>query len=519
MSEDTALPPDPIDDDVEPEKSKRSFPHPLTILVVVILAVWVVTLFLPSGQYDIGDDGRPIPSSYHEIDAPLDGSERVEDLLLSPVNGMYGIQDLDTGHVGPFNSGRMFGGVQVFIFILAIGGFMTVVFETGALNLGIARLAHRFADRGALLIIALSLLFGLLGSVMSWSDETLGMYPLLIPLFLALGYDRMVAIGVVWLAPSAGIIGSTVNPFKIGIGSDAADVTIGDGIVLRVFVFALLMAATIIYVLRYARRVQNNPATSIVGISADDAALAAEGHSDEQPELSGRDKAVIGIVAFTFLLLTFSIIPWGSILHNTAVDPYTHETVTEAFPWELGWWLPELAILFVVMAIVVGVVARLGEPATARAFVRGVMDFTGAAILVAVARAVSVILTNSQTIDTVLNSMEGLVEGTSNAGFVIVLSLVTLPIAFLVRAASAGNALVIPLLAPLGDFAGIDRDLIVTIFNAIGSWIGNVLPINALLMAGLGIAKVGFDKYIRFVLPLMGIWLVVQLAVFIPAAL
>lgn len=181
--------------------------------------------------------------------------------------------------------------------------------------------------------------------------------------------------------------------------------------------------------------------------------------------------------------------------------------------------MPELAILFVVMAIVVGVVARLGEPATARAFVRGVMDFTGAAILVAVARAVSVILTNSQTIDTVLNSMEGLVEGTSNAGFVIVLSLVTLPIAFLVRAASAGNALVIPLLAPLGDFAGIDRDLIVTIFNAIGSWIGNVLPINALLMAGLGIAKVGFDKYIRFVLPLMGIWLVVQLAVFIPAAL
>src|SRR5690606_27311165 len=124
----------------------------------------------------------------------------------------------------------------------------------------------------------------------------------------------------------------------------------------------------------------------------------------------------LGVVVFTFLLMIFSIVPWGAILHNTVADDITHETTIEPFGWELGWWLPELTALFAVMAIIVGLVGRLGEAATASAFIRGVMDFTGAAVLVVVARAVSVILTNTKTIDTVLNAMEGIVDGRSSVG-------------------------------------------------------------------------------------------------------
>lgn len=500
-------------------KKKRPFPHTLTILLMVTLLVWIAALFIPSGQYDLDEDGRPIAGSFQQIESPLTFSERVGDLLLAPINGLYGMKDADTGQIGPFNQGDLFGAAQVFVFILTIGGFMTVVFSTGALDLGIAHLAHRFSTRGTTLIVTLSVLFALLGSVMSWSDETLGMYPLLIPLMLALGYDRMVALSVVFVAPSAGIIGSTVNPFKIGIGSDAAAISLGDGIGLRLILLVLVTAAMIVYTVRYANRVKADNSKSLVGITDEDAELARQGARDDLEPLSPRHKVIIGLVAFTFLLLTFSIIPWGSILHNTLVDPETHETLTEAFPWELGWWLPELSVMFCVMAIVVGVVARMGEPAIARAFVKGVVDFTGPAILVAVARGVTVVLNNTQTIDTILNSMEGLVQGTSSVMFVFVLSLVTLPLSFLVGAASAGNALIMPLFAPLGDFAGVDRALIVTTFNAIGSWIFNVLPTNAILMAGLGLAAVGFNSYLRFMMPLMGIWLVIQLAVFVVAAL
>ncbi|MGH9206817.1 MAG: hypothetical protein ACRD1G_09700 [Acidimicrobiales bacterium] len=174
--------------------------------------------------------------------------------------------------------------------------------------------------------------------------------------------------------------------------------------------------------------------------------------------------------------------------------------------------MPELSALFFVMAIVIGVVGRLGEAAIARAFIRGVIDFTGPAFLVTVARGVSVIMTNTKTIDTVLNAMEGLVTGTSHMAFVALVFIVTLPLSFLVGGGSAGTALTMPVLAPLGDFAGIDRAMVITTWTVSSAWLRLVLPINAIMIAGLALARVGFDQYIRFMLPLMGILLVIILA-------
>lgn len=495
------------------KKKKRGFPSPLTILLWVIVGVWIVTLFIPSGQYKFDNDGNPIPGSYEHVDSPMDFGERVADLVLSPVNGLLGIQDLESGHVGPFNTGAMFGSVQVFLFIIAIGGFMTVVFQTGALDRGIAALAHRFRSRGTVLIVVLMVLFGLLGSVMTWSDESLGFYALLVPLLLALKYDRMVAVAVISVAPFVGSIGATVSPFRIGIASDAAGVGIGDGIVLRVLLFVLTMTATILWTLRYAKRVKADKSLSLAEEQPEDAELIAAGESATPEPVTGRDKLVIALLSGTFALLIFSIIPWGAILHNTVADPLTHETVTEAFSWELGWWLPELIALFAVMSIVIGLVARLGEAATTSAFMRGCSDFLGPAILVAVARGVSVILTNTQTIDTVLNSMENLVDGASSVGFVMLLAVVTAPLNFLVGSGSAGMALVMPILAPVGDFANVERSLVITTYNAIGAWWNLLLPTNAVLIAGIALGKVGFNRYLKFMMPLMGIMLVIILVV------
>ncbi len=498
-------------------KGGGGFPAPITILTAVLLVVWIATFFIPAGEYLLDETGSPIAGSYRQIEAPHDFAGRVSELLLAPVNGLYGIQDLDSGQVGPFNRGAMFGSVQVFLFILAIGGFMTVVFATGSLDLGIHHLAYRFRSQGPMLIVILSLLFGLLGSVMSWSDETLGMYGLIVPLMIALRYDRMVAVAVVTVAPFVGRLGSTINPFVMGIGSDAAGITLGDGIIWRVLMLVLVMAAMILYTLRYAALVRNDPTRSVSGISDEDAALAAA--DAKAPRLMmGRDKAIIALVAFTFALLTFSIIPWGAILGNYDVNPITHETINTPFPWELGWWLPELSALFFVMAIVVGVVGRLGEKGTAGAFIRGVVDFTGPAFLVVVARSISVVLTNTKTIDTVLHAMEGLITGTSTYIFTLLTFVVSLPLSFLIGSGSAGTALVMPVFAPLGDFASVDRSLVLTTWSSAGGWLLLVLPTNAILVAGLGLAKVGFDAYLKFMLPLMGILLAIVLGVLMLAA-
>lgn len=505
--------------DAHPAKKKRGFPSPFTILILVTILVWVVVFFIPAGQYQLDADGNPIAGSFQVIESPLDFEDKVAELLLAPVNGLYGIQDAETGQVGPFNSGTLFGAAQVFGFILAIGGFMTVVFATGALELGISHLAHRFRARGTVLIVALSLLFGLLGSVMSWSDETLGFYALMLPLLLSLGYDRMVVVAVVTVAPFVGVIGSTINPFTMGVASDAAGVTIGDGLVLRALLFVLVMAAMIAYTVRYANRVQAKPSSSVVGIEPGDAELARHSAEDELEPLSSRHKVIIGLVVFTFLLLTFSIVPWGAILNNTAADPITHETIVNPFPWELGWWLPELSVMFLVMAVVVGVVGRLGEAGTAQAFMRGVADFVGPAVLVVLARGVSVIMNNTSTIDTVLSAMENLVEGTSSVVFIILMYLVNLPLAFLIGSPSGNAVLTMPILAPLADFSGVDRSLVITAWNGAGRWFALILPTNGILLAGLGLAKVGYDQYLRFILPLWGILLVIIWVLLVIAAL
>src|SRR6516225_12010741 len=211
------------------EKRKRGFPAPVTILAFVLILVWIAAFFIPSGQYKLDVSGSPIAGSFSYVASPLDFRGRVQDLLLAPVNGMYGIRDPETGQVGPFNKGTMFGSVEVFLFILSIGGFMTVVFATGALDRGIHHLSYRFRERGPVLIAILTVLFGVLGSIKGWSDETLGFYAMMVPLMIALGYDRLVTVAVVTVAPFVGALASTINPFMTGIGSSKAGVSIADG--------------------------------------------------------------------------------------------------------------------------------------------------------------------------------------------------------------------------------------------------------------------------------------------------
>jgi uncharacterized ion transporter superfamily protein YfcC len=501
-----------------PGKRKRSFPAPATILISVLVLVWIAAFFVPSGEYGRDAGGSPIPGSFRYVPSSLDLGGRIRDLLLAPVNGMYGIQDHATGMVGPFNAGTMFGSVQIFLFILSIGGFMTVVFATGALDLGIHHLTYRFRDRAPLLIAILTLLFGALGSIKGWSDETLGIYAVMIPLMIALGYDRLVTVAVVTVAPFVGAAASTINPFQTGIASSKAGVSIADGIGLRLILLALTLSATVGYTLWYAGRVKADPAKSLCGISPEDAALA-DADARAPARMTPTHIAVIGLLIFTFVLLAFSIVPWGAILTAVAVDPETGATIQPSVWWELGWWLPELSGLFFAMTIAVALVGRLGEEVAAKAFMKGVVDFAGPAFLVTLARSVSVVMTNTKTIDTVLHGMEGLVAGASSVGFVVLTYLACLPLSALVGGGAAGTALTMPVLAPLGDFAGVDRALVITTWSAAAGWLRLVVPTNAILVAGIALARVGYDEYVRFVAPLMGILLVVMLAVLASGAL
>ncbi|MFH8568692.1 YfcC family protein [Streptomyces sp. NPDC017993] len=483
----------------EPSGKRRfTFPSALTVLVAVTLAVWILAFVIPTGTYERDGDGSPVQGTYHRERSTQSFLDRLDDLFLAPVNGLYGVQDARTGQVGPDLSGELYGSAGVFLFVLAIGAFITVVFATGALDRGIGRLAHRLRDRGSLLIIGVMALFSLLGTVEGFAEETLGFYGLIVPLMLALGFDRLVATGTIILGAGVGVLCSTVNPFATGVASSAAEISLGDGIALRSAMWVVLTAVTIAYVVRYARRVRADPGRSLCGFLPGDREQAqTTAGAKEPPALTGLHLTVLVTVALVFAFMIFSVIPWAGALSGDAdAEPYG---------FELGWSFPQLAALFVVAAVLVGLLARMGEQKLSATFVQGAADFIAPALVIVLARGVTVIMNNSKITDTVLHSIEGAVSGTPSGLFGIMVFVVNLPLAFLIPSTSGHATLAMPILAPLADFAGVPRAVVVTAWGAASGLMNLWVPTTAVIMGGISLAKVGYDKYLRFVWPLLAV--------------
>jgi uncharacterized ion transporter superfamily protein YfcC len=505
---------------VDKQKRKLAFPSPVTTLAIVTVAVWVAALFLPSGVYVLDPSGSPIPGTYHQVPSPLTFPQMVEQLLLSPVNGLYGIRDGATGFVSTVAAGHLFGSIGVVVFLVSIGAFMSVSYATRSLEVAIGALAIRLKDRGGLLIAAIMVLFSALGTTMGFSVETLGFYALFIPLLAALGYDRMTTAAMIILGALVGVMASTVNPFSVGVAAGEARVSIGDGIGLRLLLWVILTGISVAWVLRYATRVRGDPASSLVadeGIGESETIAPA----DDAHRLDRTQRWVLVIMAFVFGLMVFSVIPWSSLVGGSAgpaEDTYTHVTQAAPYWFELNWWFPELAMLFILASVVVGVVARLGEKETVRLMGRGMADMVNPAIVVLLAQGVAVIMTNTLTLGTILHSMEQLVSGSSAGSFAVVTVLINVGLAILIPSSSGHATLAMPLLAPLSDFAGVSRPLTITAWILGHGFALLFSPTSVVLVGGLTIAKVGYDRYLRFVWPLLLIlFLVSAVAVAIAA--
>ncbi len=493
----------------QPDKGRFGFPSAVTTLAIVTVLVWFAALFIPAGKYSTDADGSPIPGTYQRIESPLNSVERVEQLVLAPVNGIYGLLSPVGGTVDTRAVGRLFGQIGVIVFIMSIGAFISISFATRSLEVAVAALAQRLRSRGWVLITAIMVLFSLLGSTMGFSVETFGFYALFIPLMAALGYDRLVTAAMIILGSVTGVMAATVNPFSIGVASGEAAVGIGDGIVLRLILWIVLTAMAVVWVLRYAAKVRANPSASLVGFDED----VAEDNAAADETLSATQQWVLAITALAFGLMIFSVIPWSSIFASSTgpADDYVTHTVAavEPFWFELNWWFPQLAMLFIIASVLVGLVARMNEKEIVRLIAAGAADMMGPAMVMLLAGGVSAIMTNTQILDTILHTMEQLITGASAGGFAIATMLVNVPLAFLIPSSSGHAALAMPLLAPLADFASVSRPLTITAWVLGHGLALLVSPTSVVVVGGLAIAKVGYDKYLRFVWPLLAVLLVV----------
>ena len=246
------------------EKKKKSgftFPTAYTILFALVIVVAAATWLIPAGQYDLDANSQPIPGTYHQVES--NPQRLLASALMGPINGMYGIVD-ETGNVSVWNSGELFGAIDVALFILVIGGFLEVTMKTGAINAGIAWVVSKLKGKEKWMFPILMTIFAIGGTTYGMAEETLAFYVLIITVMIAAGYDALTGAGLILLGAGIGVLGSTVNPFATGIASGFAGTTISEGFVLRLVILVIGTVIGIIFVMRYGERVRKDPTKSLV---------------------------------------------------------------------------------------------------------------------------------------------------------------------------------------------------------------------------------------------------------------
>jgi uncharacterized ion transporter superfamily protein YfcC len=471
-----------------PAEEKRggfALPSAYTILFFLIILVAIATWIIPAGAYELDENGQPIPGTYSQVDQ--NPQRIIADSLLAPINGLYGIESAEDGSISVYNSGELFGAIDVALFILVIGGFLGVTMKTGAIQSGIGQIVSSLRGRERLLIPILMVVFAIGGTTFGMAEESLAFYVLVITVMIAAGYDSLTGASIILLGCGIGVLGSTINPFATGIASGFAGVAINEGLIGRVVILVLGTAAGIWFVGRYAARVKADPSASLVySMKAENEARFLSGTGDEAASLTGRQKAVLGLFFAAFAIMIYGVIPW--------------EDLGIGLP-TLWWWFPEMTASFLFFAILIGLVGRMPEGTLTSTFVDGARDLLGVALI------------NGLITDTVLNWAEVAVADLGGALFINLMYVLFLPLSFLIPSSSGLATVAMPIMAPLASFAQVPAELVVTAYQTANGLLNLITPTSAVVMGGLAIARVGYGAWLRFVWPLLLILAVLSMAV------
>jgi uncharacterized ion transporter superfamily protein YfcC len=471
-----------------PAKSRFTLPSAYTILFALIVLAAIATWIIPAGTYDLNDAGEPLPGTYHEVEAKP--ARILVDSLTAPINGLYGIEDAK-GNINYYNSGTLFGAIDIALFILVIGGFLGITMKTGAIQAGIGTLVKRMEGRERLMIPALMSVFALGGTTYGMAEESLAFYALVITVLIAAGYDALTGAAVVLLGCGIGTLGSTINPFATGIASGIAGISISDGLVGRIIILIAGLAVGIAFVMRYAERVKRDPSKSVVyDLKAEnEARFAAESESGDIT-LTGTHKAVLVLFALAFAVMIYGVIPWEDL--GIPIPTW----------W---WWFPEMTASFLLFSIIIGLVGRMGEGELTTTFVDGARDLLGVALIIGIARGITVIMNNGQITDTVLHWVERALGDVGEAAFAIVMFVLFLPLSFLIPSSSGLATVAMPITSPLAGFVDVPESLVVTAYQSASGLMNLFIPTSAVVMGGLAIARVPYGTYLRWIWPLLAL--------------
>ncbi|HOS57752.1 MAG TPA: AbgT family transporter [Bacteroidales bacterium] len=522
---------------------KSKIPHTFTIVFVLICLCAVLTWIIPGGEY-----------SRETI--TVDGQNRqvVDVHSFKTIEKQPQTWQIFTAFFKGFEKTS-----YIIVFILMVGGAFWIFNTTKAIDVGITQFLKQtdklykyklFRKIGVdkIIIVSIILVFSLFGAIFGMSEETIAFMTIFVPFAISLGYDSIVGVLICYAAAHVGFAGAIFNPFTLGIAQGLSGLPLFSGLEYRIFCWAILTLIFIIFTLIYAGRVKRNPEKSIMYELDDEWRARIDKDVDSTNEKSSWvawsiwvaivlslsyfsfqhpfTTLKIGLNEFNICLLPIITIGY-LILGFFALRKSVHNfilsilllTVIILVVGVLGyqWYIMEIAGLFFAMGISTGFAYKMKLDKIMRLFLDGCKDIMVAAMVVGLAGGIMVMLEDGKIIDTILHEISQAMSGSGKEGALTVMYLIQNGLNILIPSGSAKAALTIPMMAEFSDIVGLSRQVTVLAFQFGDGFTNMITPTSGVLIGCLGIARVPYVKWMKFIFPFIIVLIILGFLLLLPA--
>jgi uncharacterized ion transporter superfamily protein YfcC len=440
--------------------TKKS-PDVFVIGFVLILLAAILTCLLPGGAFErrketYGDTEREVvvPGSFQtQPHVP-----QLTAVFVAPAKGFLRL-------------------APIIVFIFLVGGAFNILNDTGAIAAGIHQLVRALSGRTYLVIPLLMTVFSFFGGAFGMCEEAMPFALILVPMAISLGYDSIVGVCLSFVAAGVGFAAGFMNPFTVQIAQGIAGVPALSGLGYRLLVWAFFTAFAIAWVMVYAARVKADPTRSPMYDLDAERRQELEKSEQQHARFTWRDGVCLALLAATIVALIVGVT-------------------------RLGWYMLELAGLFLAMGVLSGLFSGLGPNRIAKSFIAGAKDIAGAALIVGFAGGIIVVLEDGNILDTILYGMAAVTSrlgGVLAAQAMFVLQTV---LNFFIPSGSTKAVLTMPLLAPLADLSGITRQTVVLAYQLGAGLTSMIIPTSGVTVGTLTLAKIPYERWVRWNLPM-----------------
>ena len=450
------------------KKVKIGFPHSFILMFGVIILAAIMTHIIPAGEYTRIENSSGInvvdPTSFHYVEQ---NGASIMDVFKAVPEGMSAV------------SGLLF-------FILIVGGAFQIINATGAMNAAINRLVTRLGKNDLLVIPIFMLIFACASATMGVTDECLAFVPLGIMVARSLGYDSIVGTFMVMMGVQCGFVSGPLNPWNVGIAQSIAELPMYSGIGLRLALMITMLITGSLFIMSYAKKVKACRQKSMVyelEIKKD-----AEGQEDtvEFADLT---------VRHIFVLLTF-VAGLAYVIYGVITK---------------GWGISDMSPVFLAIGLIAGLIGGLTPNEVAKEFINGAKGLTFGIIIIGTARGIMVILTNGMILDTIIHAMAVVLTHLPSQFTAVGMYLMQIMINFVIVSGSGQAAATMPVMSPLADLTGVNRQIAVLAFQ-LGDGITNSINLQSSTMnTYLSISGIDYPKWFKFIIPLIITWLLIGL--------